>query len=120
MAGYNYVDDGDRVFVVQTTRIAVTGLDGKIEFLTPEGTQRTTSYNDLLDTPKTFAPVVGTTKDTAKAGDWKPVWKDIKDAEKSVNAILAAKVKDLKSLKYDATPQEVVDRLNELLNLLRA
>lgn len=120
MAGYNYVDGGERAFVVQSSRIAVTGEDGKLYFLTAEGVQKKTSYNELDDVPQTFAPVVGTTKDTAKAGDWKPVWKDIKDAEKSVNALLAAKVKDLKSLKYDATPQEVVDRLNELVNLLRA
>lgn len=120
MAGYTYVDNGDRVFAVQTTRIAVQDGKGGLSYLTAEGPVHQTKYEDLEGVPLTFAPVVGTTKDTAKAGDWKPDWKDIKDAEKSVNAILAAKVKDLKSLKYDATPQEVVDRLNELLNLLRA
>lgn len=35
------------------------------------------SWDDVTDKPTTFAPIVGTTADTAKAGDWTPAVGDI-------------------------------------------
>ncbi len=37
----------------------------------------TISWNDIEDKPETFAPTIGTTEDTAKAGNWTPSVGDI-------------------------------------------
>lgn len=35
------------------------------------------TWDDIEDKPETFAPIIGTTADTAKAGDWTPAAGDI-------------------------------------------
>ena len=37
----------------------------------------TVSWDNIEDKPETFAPTIGTTEDTAKAGDWTPSAEDI-------------------------------------------
>lgn len=42
------------------------------------GAPGTTDYLALTNVPSTFAPIIGTTSTTAKAGDWMPDWTDVK------------------------------------------
>lgn len=37
----------------------------------------TVNWDDIEDKPETFAPTIGTTEDTAKAGDWTPAVADV-------------------------------------------
>lgn len=37
----------------------------------------TVSWDDVTEKPETFKPTIGTTADTAKAGDYSPSWDDI-------------------------------------------
>lgn len=43
----------------------------------PEGGAGTTDWADITGKPATFAPTIGTTATTAKAGNYAPAWGDV-------------------------------------------
>lgn len=59
-------------------------------FQGPQGVPGTTSWNGLTDKPSTFAPIVGTAANQAKAGDYQPTAANISDATDVGRAVLKA------------------------------
>lgn len=55
-----------------------------------KGDPGATTWAGITDKPLTFAPVIGTTSTTAKAGDWKPTSTDITDASTVGRNVLKA------------------------------
>src|SRR5690606_4192939 len=67
--------DGDDSEVIVCNKNQTYSEAVKVSMGEPEPTVVT--WDDIEDKPETFAPIVGTTADTAKAGDWTPAAGDI-------------------------------------------
>src|SRR5690606_8796245 len=67
--------DGDDQELVICNKNQTYSEAVKVSMGEPEPTVVT--WDDIEDKPETFAPIVGTTADTAKAGDWTPAAEDI-------------------------------------------
>ena len=67
--------DGDSQELVICNKDQTYSEAVKVSIGEPEPTVVT--WDDIQDKPTTFAPIIGTTADTAKAGDWTPAAGDI-------------------------------------------
>lgn len=60
-------------FSEQTSQYAVALIKGEAE----GGGSATVAWTDVTGKPSTFAPIIGTTATTAKAGNYAPAWGDV-------------------------------------------
>lgn len=83
-----YIDLAGELRVIPPTAEAVawSSITGKPTTFAPIiGTTPTTAkagnwvptWGEVTGKPSTFAPIIGTTSSTAKAGDWTPAWADV-------------------------------------------
>src|SRR5690606_24690795 len=74
------------------------------------------TWDDIEDKPETFAPIVGTTADTAKAGDWTPAAEDIPNlpASKITSGTFAdARIPNLAISKITGLPDVLDEKVTQ-------
>ncbi|AFU62935.1 hypothetical protein D305_gp56 [Pseudomonas phage UFV-P2] len=117
MSQYIVEADGQKTFVVESKRIGVQTEDGSIRHVVGPKDFSPVTWDEVDGKPKLLE--VGAKASDAKPGNWKPKFSEVDGSAEGVQKILVDKLKDIPLIKYDATHEQLVDHLNQLLNLLR-
>ncbi|ARB31514.1 hypothetical protein B5P22_30885 [Pseudomonas tolaasii] len=117
MANYTIGSDGEKVFVVQANKIGIQEDDGTIREVVGPKDFKSPQWDEVEGKPKLLT--VGAKASDAKPGNWKPKFSEVDGSAEGVQKILVEKLKEVPLIKYDATHEQLVDHINQLLNLLR-
>lgn len=79
MSGYYNVpsETNESVFLTYTDWIGYVKDDSTFGYLLKNGVIQAGDWSTMTGKPTTYAPIIGTTSTTAKAGDWMPTWGEI-------------------------------------------